>query len=174
MGEHHEAVLGLDGGRDVLGRVPRRLEQPDRRRQLEPLGLPVDPQVVAVPRPVVVHPGLREQRGVERVIGMVVRQDHVRDRGGDDLELGERTQDRVLPRHQPGVHDDQHAVVPGEPHRRCRAVLGVGPAQVALEQDPDLGSHRVRHATTAEPVRARRRPAAPSERLLTVRVLRST
>ena len=142
VGEHDQALVGVHQRRDVLRGVTRRFDQADRRRQLEPLGLAVDPEVVAVPRPVVVDPGLREQGGVQRVIGVVVREHHVGDLLGGDLHLGERTQDRVPPGDQSGVDDDHDTVLPSEADRRRRAILGVGAAQVALEQDPNLSAHR--------------------------------
>ncbi len=44
---------------------------------MEALGRPIDPQIVAIPSPMVVHPCIREQRDVQRVIGMMVRDDDV-------------------------------------------------------------------------------------------------
>src|SRR5262245_45294030 len=49
-----DAVGGAYQRRDVLGRVTRSADQPDRRRQLESLGVPAGPYIVLVDGPVIV------------------------------------------------------------------------------------------------------------------------
>src|SRR5215472_6685014 len=84
-------VGGGGHGADVLLGVARRGDQPDRWAQLGALGFAVDPQVPVVSRPVVVHAGIGEQRGVDRVIGMMVAEYDVGDLAGRHARPGSTT-----------------------------------------------------------------------------------
>jgi hypothetical protein len=152
MREHHEPAVRVHERGEVLGGMPGRLDQADRRGQLEPLRGPVDPQVVAVPRPVVVNPRVREQRRVQRVVGMVVREHHVGDLLGCELEFGERSQDRLAPRHETGIDHHEHPAVPREPDRRAHPAAAAA-AEVALAQDVDLGRHGLTRPTRRRSIR---------------------
>ena len=79
---HVDAVRGRRQRADVLGGVPGGADQLDRRAQLGPLGVPVGPLVVQVDGPVVVDPGRREQRGVDRVVRVVMAEHQIGDVAG--------------------------------------------------------------------------------------------
>ena len=76
------------------GGVARRLDQADRGGDGEALGGAVIPDVTLVDRPVIVEARVGEERGVKRVIGVMVREDHVGDGIGRDAERGQRIEDR--------------------------------------------------------------------------------
>ena len=67
-----DAVVGLDDERDVLLRVAGRQPQLRVRGEVVAVAVVVEPQVVAVAGPEVDDLGIREERDVHRVVGVVV------------------------------------------------------------------------------------------------------
>ena len=141
---HHACVHTNDvagGGRDrrdVLGGVPRSPQQPDRRTELEPLGVPVEPAVPHVGRPVIVDPGRREQRGIDRVVGVVMAEHHVGDVPGLRAVLGQRGEQRSTVGDHARVDDDHRVAVQDQGHRPAH------PLVVAIQADVPVMQHEYR------------------------------
>jgi hypothetical protein len=87
-----------------------------------------------------VEPGRREQGRVERVVGVMVREDHVGDIVRVDAELPQWVEDGGAVRNHSRI-DDQRRVAVTDERDRARRVL----ADVALEQHMHLG--RPSHGT---------------------------
>jgi hypothetical protein len=79
VGEDNESIVGSRKCRDVLVSVSAHVEQEDVRREVKPVRLPVGPQITLVDGPVVMKPGAWEERSVDRVVRLVVREDDVGD-----------------------------------------------------------------------------------------------
>src|SRR5438876_11302062 len=78
----HHAAIGLDQPGDVLRRMAGRYEETDMGRRMKAVAAVVEPQVAAVGCPRIHHVGVREEGGIERVIRMVMGEEHVRDLAG--------------------------------------------------------------------------------------------
>ena len=138
MGEGDCALIGLDDGRDVLGGVAGCLPECYSRGDLETLRRSRRPNVGFVVRPVVVDPGVGEEGDVDRVIGVVMRHDHVGDFLGHMPEFPDRVQD-------PGGRGD-HARVDDHQgllgfYQRDRG--GDPPSDVAVCQHVHSGHRRI-------------------------------
>ena len=156
VGERDHAV-GRAGQRgDVLAGVSRRADEPDRRRQLVPLGLPVVPAVALVDRPVVVEARVREQRGVERVVRMVVAEHDVGHVLGRHTQRAQRIQDQRAVAHHAGIGHHDDVAVADEPDGG-----GDAGAPVPLVQDGVRGGARQRFLVHARSVP---RAAVPRQR----------
>ena len=77
VGHRVHGVVRLDDERRVLRGVARGQPQRGGRREVVAVAVVVEPQVVAVARPEVHDLRVREQRAVDRVVGMVVAEEHV-------------------------------------------------------------------------------------------------
>ncbi len=167
MGAHVHAVGGRGDRADVLIGVSGGGDQPDRRTQLGTLGIPGDPQVAVVDRPEVMDPGGGEERRVDRVVRMVMAEDHVGHRRWRDVMGGQGGQQGLPGRHHARIHHHGDVAVGDQRDRAPDAVAAILLARVAVVQDVDpRGARRrdllivgVRHNRRHYP--ARRRSAEP-------------
>jgi len=139
--EDDDAIIGSDQRRDVLARVSRRADEGDVRRDLEPLGVAGGPQVALVDRPVIVEMGRREERRVQRVVGMVMREHYLSHVARLKPLLREWFEDGLWTRNETGI--DHYHGVPVADQGDSRADPMIRPIQVSLEEDVDL-----RHASS--------------------------
>jgi hypothetical protein len=109
-----DAVFRLDDERGIfLGMAGR---QPQLRSRCHPpaISVMVEPEVVAVASPEVDDLGVREQGDVDRVIRVVMAEEHVGDRLRGDTQVGERVEDEPAVCDETGIRDDQRVPVPDE------------------------------------------------------------
>ncbi len=125
-GDH--AGAGAHQRRDVLGRVARRLDQPDRGGDEEALRAPPLPQVAFVDRPMVVEAGVGKEGRVEGVIGVVMGEHHIGDRGGRFAEICAASSSAL----RPGFTALRKASSPNEAKTRFSPVSGTASAMVAM------------------------------------------
>ena len=85
----------------------------------------VEPLVADVAGPEVDDLGLREEGDVDRVVGMVVRQEHVADRLGRDPEGGERVEDQRPPGDHPGIDHDPGVAVEDQDDAAGDPIAGI-------------------------------------------------
>ena len=114
MRQRRYTVGRRDESRDVLGCVARCLYEPYRARQLEAFSGPRRPDVSLVDRPVVVHPCVGKESDVDRVVGMVVADDHVGDRTGIHAQRIQRFENRGPFGHHAGVDDRNDGPMPNQ------------------------------------------------------------
>ena len=86
VGARHQAVLGADERGDVLDTMPWRRQQLHRRGELVTVSRRDRSTRRFVDGPMVVKLCLGKEGGIERVVGVVVTENHVGDGAGIDLE----------------------------------------------------------------------------------------
>ena len=104
------------------------------RRELVAVAVVVEPQVVLVACPEVDDLGVREERDVHRVVGMVVAQEDVGHRLRADPQRGQRVEDEAAPGDHPGIGHDDRVAVADEADAAADPVAGV-----AGVEDVDAG-----------------------------------
>ena len=153
------ARRGHDRG-NVLSGVPRRAQQPDRRPEFGPVRVAVEPAVPQVHGPVVVDPRRREQRGVDRVIGMMMAEHHVGHVPGLRAVLGQGGQQGLAGGHHAGIDDDHRVAVQDQRDRPGHSLVVAVPPHVPFVQHvyrrgparPDLHISHERDTTLLHPV----------------------
>lgn len=110
---------------DVLRGVARRADQPDRGSELVAFGIPPDPFVALVDRPVIVNSGVGKQGGVKRVVGMMVAEDHVGDIAWCDTQQAQRAEDQRPVANHARVGDYQAVAVADETGSAGHAIVAV-------------------------------------------------
>ena len=135
MGEDNESIVGSRKRRDVLVSVSAHVEQEDVRREVKPVRLPVGPQITLVDGPVVMKPGAWEERSVDRVVRVVVREDDVGDVVGPEASIGERAEDRPGSGNQPRVDDDDRVRIADQTNGRSHTMIGA--SEIPLEEHID-------------------------------------
>ena len=99
-----DVVLGVAGRQPQLG----------SRGHPPAVTAVVQPQVVPVAGPEVDDLGVREERDVDGVVGMVMAEEDMSDRLWVDSQVGERVEDEATIRNEAGVRDDQGIAIPDE------------------------------------------------------------
>ena len=125
-----DRVGGVDDERGVLLGVARRQPQPRVRPQLEAIARRVEPEVVAITRPEVDDLCVREERDVDRVIGVVVAQEDVRDVVRVDVEGCKRVEDQVAAGDHAGVGNDSRVAIADKGDRAAHVAVVAGIAGV--------------------------------------------
>ena len=125
MGHRVDRVVRPDHERRVLLGVTGRQPQLAVRGEEVAVAIVVEPQVVPVARPEVDDLGVREQRDVDRVVGVVVAQEDVADGVGRHAESRQRVEDERAPGDHPRVHDDERIAVADEHDAAADAVVRV-------------------------------------------------
>lgn len=115
MCEGDNIVRGRRQRRDVLWCVARRRDQLNRGREVIALGGLVNPQIAVIDRLKIVDARVGKERGVHRVVGMMMRNDDI---GDGALRLAQRRQ-----RAENVVPVGHHARINNHPHR---AITDVG------------------------------------------------
>ena len=139
VGAGHHPVIGLGEDGQVLVRMTRGHDQPRVRAEPMAFALVVDPLVATVVGPGIDNVSFREERRVDRVVGVMMGQHDVGDLCRGVAQRGERPQDGVRLRHQPRVDHDQCAVVLDQAD--AAAHRGAGVANVAGVQQVESGWH---------------------------------
>ena len=114
VGQRVDRVIGTDDQRRVLLAVAGSQPQLGVGGEVPAVAVMVEPEIAAVLRPEIDDPGIREQPGVQRVIGVVMTEEDVGHVLRPDAPRGERVEDRGVRRAQPGVRDDDRVAVPDE------------------------------------------------------------
>jgi predicted amidohydrolase YtcJ len=114
VGQRMDAVLSPDNQRGVLFGVTRGQPQLAVRAQGIAVAVVVEPQVVLVARPEVDDLGVREQRDVYGVIGMVMAQEDMADCLRSDPECSQRLEDQAGPGDHSRVGHDERLTVADE------------------------------------------------------------
>ena len=103
--------------------------------ELRSVRVPVEPSVALVDRPVIVNARVAEERGVDRVIGVVMAEHHV----GDVLRRRavrlERGQERVAVGDHPWIDDDDGVAIANQRDGAAHALA------VAVETDVSVVKH---------------------------------
>jgi len=105
MGAYDEPLLGFDQGRDVLRRVTRCVEERHRRRTLEILGA-IAPNVILVYRSHIVETRAPKERGVQRVVRVMMVERDVGDVVLVDAQLVQRIEQHVAVGRHPRIYHD--------------------------------------------------------------------
>src|SRR5262245_2631167 len=134
VGEGHDSLGCAGQGGDVFGRVSRGADEPDRGGYLPPLCVAVGPEVAIVDRPVVLVARVGAERGVDRVVRMVMAEDHICDLVGIDTQRLEWVEyERAIPHHA-RVDDHGRFAVPDQ-----RDSAGHVAAHIPCRQHVDSG-----------------------------------
>ena len=107
------------------------------RARVRTVGVPVDPAVPGVNGPVIVYARGGEQRRVDRVIRVMVAEDHVRYVRGLWSVTGQRGQQGRPRGHHAGVDDDHRGAVDDQRDGPRHPLVVAVAAHVALMQDMD-------------------------------------
>jgi predicted amidohydrolase YtcJ len=125
MGHGIHGVVRLDDQGGVFFGVARRQPELAPGAQLVAIPVVVEPQVVAVAGPEVHDLRVREQRDVDRVIGMVMTQEDVGHRIRGHAVLAQGVEDERPAGHHPRIDNDRRVAVPNEDDGAGRPVAGV-------------------------------------------------
>ncbi len=82
VSEGHHSIWRPHEGRDVLRRMSRRFNQANGRGEFVPFGSAILPIIALVDGPDIVETRTREKGRVQRMVWMVVGEDHISDRFG--------------------------------------------------------------------------------------------
>ena len=111
---------------------PGGAQQPDRGPELRTVSVPVDPPVPRVHGPVIMNARRGEQRRVDRVIGVMVAEHHVRYVRGLWSLIGQRGQQGRPGGHHAGVDDDDRGPVDDQRDGPRHPFVVTVPADIAL------------------------------------------
>src|SRR5215472_14514084 len=81
MCEGHDPIACANQGRDILWGMSRRLHQANGSRELIAFRAALLPAIALIDGPVIVETSMPKQGRVEGMIGMVMGEDHISDRG---------------------------------------------------------------------------------------------